>query len=88
MEKILYTAEAAAAGGREGHVRSSDGRLDLDVAVPAEMGVAGGRSGAPGLEGSSLTARVGLGPTGTGGFGWRSPSTCTPPASRPTAPPT
>jgi osmotically inducible protein OsmC len=41
--KILYTAKATATGdGRDGKVRSSDGRLDLELAVPAEMGGAGG----------------------------------------------
>src|SRR5258707_13342153 len=40
--KILYTAEAIATGGREGHARTSDGRLDVDLDVPAEMGGAGG----------------------------------------------
>lgn len=42
---ILYTASATATGdGRNGHTRSSDGRLDLDLAVPVEMGGAGGGS--------------------------------------------
>jgi lipoyl-dependent peroxiredoxin len=36
--KILYTAEATAVGGREGHVKSSDGVLDLDVRTPKELG--------------------------------------------------
>ena len=35
---VLYTAEATATGGREGHVRTSDGRIDLDLDVPQEMG--------------------------------------------------
>lgn len=40
--KTLYTAEALATGeGRNGHVRSTDGRVDLDVAVPKEMGGTG-----------------------------------------------
>ena len=39
---VLYTAEATATGGREGHARSSDGRLDVDLDVPAEMGGTGG----------------------------------------------
>jgi len=40
--KVLYTAEALATGeGRDGHGRSSDGRLDLDLAIPAEMGGSG-----------------------------------------------
>jgi Ohr subfamily peroxiredoxin len=40
--KILYTAEASATGGREGHARTNDGRLDVDLDVPSEMGGAGG----------------------------------------------
>src|SRR4051812_41482802 len=39
---ILYTAEATATGGREGHVASSDGALRLDLAVPKELGGPGG----------------------------------------------
>lgn len=38
----LYTAVATATGGREGHVTSSDGVLDIDVRVPKEMGGGGG----------------------------------------------
>lgn len=38
----LYTAAATATGGREGHVTSSDGVLDLEVRVPKEMGGGGG----------------------------------------------
>ncbi|GAA4969095.1 organic hydroperoxide resistance protein [Actinoplanes utahensis] len=39
----LYTASATATGdGRNGHVRSSDGVLDFDLAVPKELGGAGG----------------------------------------------
>ena len=40
--KVLYTAEATAEGGREGHARTSDGRLSIDLDVPAEMGGPGG----------------------------------------------
>jgi osmotically inducible protein OsmC len=40
--EILYTAEATASGGREGHARTSDGRLDVDLDVPSEMGGTGG----------------------------------------------
>ena len=37
--KILYTAEALATGaGRNGHARTSDGKLDVDLAMPVEMG--------------------------------------------------
>ncbi|WP_291423894.1 organic hydroperoxide resistance protein [Deinococcus sp.] len=34
----LYTAEATATGGRSGHTRSSDSRLDLHLSVPKSMG--------------------------------------------------
>lgn len=94
MQKVLYTAEATVTGGRAGHVRSSDGRLELDLAIPAELGgqsttgtnpeqlfaagyaacfqsavlnVAQGRK--IDLTDAKITARVGLGPTGHGGFG-------------------
>ena len=41
-DPILYTAEATSAGdGRSGRVVSSDGRLDLDLAPPVEMGGSG-----------------------------------------------
>jgi osmotically inducible protein OsmC len=40
--RALYTAEATAHGGREGHVQSSDGILDLDLRVPRDMGGPGG----------------------------------------------
>ena len=39
---VLYTAEATATGGRAGHARTSDGRVDVDLDVPAEMGGPGG----------------------------------------------
>jgi lipoyl-dependent peroxiredoxin len=39
----IYTAVATASGdGRNGHARSSDGLIDLDLAIPKEMGGAGG----------------------------------------------
>ena len=39
----VYTAVATATGdGRNGHTRSSDGLIDLDLAIPKEMGGAGG----------------------------------------------
>jgi osmotically inducible protein OsmC len=40
--KILYTAEAVVEGGRAGHGRTSDGRLDVDLSVPESMGGQGG----------------------------------------------
>lgn len=40
--KALYTAEALATGdGRNGHSRTSDGTIDLNMAVPQEMGGSG-----------------------------------------------
>jgi osmotically inducible protein OsmC len=92
--KLLYTARATSIGdGRNGKVRSSDGVLDLALAVPVEMGGAGGGSNPEQLfaagyaacfhsalrtvgrrakvdvEGSEVTAQVGIGATGSGGFG-------------------
>ena len=40
--QILYTAEATAWGGREGRSASSDGNLDVQLVVPAELGGPGG----------------------------------------------
>jgi lipoyl-dependent peroxiredoxin len=92
--KVLYTAEATVMGGREGHARTSDGRLDVDLDVPAEMGGAGGPGTNPeqlfaagyaacfqsallriasgrklDVSGSRITARIGIGPLDSGGFG-------------------
>jgi Ohr subfamily peroxiredoxin len=92
--EILYTAEATVTGGREGHARTSDGRLDVDLDVPSEMGGTGGPGTNPeqlfaagyaacfqsallriasgrklDLSGSRITARVGIGPLESGGFG-------------------
>ena len=39
---ILYSTEATATGGREGHVQSSDGRIDVQLALPKELGGPGG----------------------------------------------
>ncbi|SRR5260370_15575550 len=44
-DTVLYTAEAVSSGdGRNGHVTSSDGRIDLDLAFPPEMGGTGAGS--------------------------------------------
>ena len=41
--KALYTATAHATGdGRNGHARSEDGILDIDMRIPKEMGGTGG----------------------------------------------
>ncbi|MGC1165647.1 MAG: Ohr family peroxiredoxin [Solirubrobacterales bacterium] len=43
MAKDLYTAEAHVTGGRvEGHGRTSDGALEVDLRPPAEAGGEGG----------------------------------------------
>ena len=40
--ETLYTAEALSTGaGRNGHVRSTDGRIDVDLAPPKAMGGSG-----------------------------------------------
>ena len=37
--KVLYTAHALATGeGRDGHVQSSDGKLDFDLSMPQSLG--------------------------------------------------
>lgn len=38
LEKVVYRGEATATGGRDGRATSSDGKLDLKLAVPKEMG--------------------------------------------------
>jgi osmotically inducible protein OsmC len=41
--KVLYTAEASVTGGRdEGHARTSDGALDVQLRSPVELGGEGG----------------------------------------------
>ena len=94
LQKVLYTAEAAVHGGRGGHGRTSDGRLEVDLSVPKEMSGDGGPGTNPeqlfavgyaacfqsallgvargrnlDASGSRITSRVGIGPTGHGGFG-------------------
>jgi len=94
LQKVLYTAEAVVQGGRQGHGRTTDGRLEVDLSVPEEMGGDGGPGTNPeqlfavgyaacfqsALLGvarghnldaseSQITSRVGIGPTGHGGFG-------------------
>ena len=94
LQKILYTAEAVVEGGREGHGRSLDGRLVVDLSVPESMGGSGGPGTNPeelfavgyaacfqsalfsvangrklDASESQITSRVGIGPTGHGGFG-------------------
>jgi Ohr subfamily peroxiredoxin len=43
MAKVLYTAHAHVTGGRtNGHGRSDDGQLEVDLRLPEEMGGPGG----------------------------------------------
>jgi Ohr subfamily peroxiredoxin len=92
--KILYTAEATAGGGRDGHARSSDGALDFDIVPPPELGgeakpgtnpeqlfatgyaacfnsavILVARRMKLDADDSEVTAKVGLGIAGGGGFG-------------------
>ncbi len=39
---VLYAAEATVTGGRKGHGRTSDGRLEVNFSSPSEMGGDGG----------------------------------------------
>ncbi|MFJ8030988.1 MULTISPECIES: organic hydroperoxide resistance protein [unclassified Streptomyces] len=91
--KIVYVAEATAHGGRDGHVTSQDGRLQLKVAMPPALGgdgdgtnpeqlfaagysacfhnaliLVGNRAGYD-LAGSTVAAKVGIGPNRTRGYG-------------------
>lgn len=42
IEKVLYTAQATATGGRDGRAKSSDNVLDIQLSTPRELGGAGG----------------------------------------------
>lgn len=45
--QVLYRAQATATGGREGQARSDDGRLQLALSTPKELGGAGGEGTNP-----------------------------------------
>ncbi|MBR2513615.1 MAG: organic hydroperoxide resistance protein [Halomonas sp.] len=47
METIAYRAHANATGSREGHAKSSDGALDVQLSTPKELGGAGGQGTNP-----------------------------------------
>lgn len=47
LQKQLYTAHATAIGGREGSVKTDDGKLALDVALPPALGGKGGNGTNP-----------------------------------------
>ena len=43
MTKTIYQTSSTAVGGRDGHVKSDDGILDLEVKLPKELGGEGGK---------------------------------------------
>jgi Ohr subfamily peroxiredoxin len=45
--QALYHAHATATGGRNGHVATEDGAVDLELAIPKEMGGPGGAKANP-----------------------------------------
>ncbi|MEE1867220.1 MULTISPECIES: organic hydroperoxide resistance protein [Pseudomonas] len=49
MQKVtpLYIAEAKSTGGRDGSSRSSDGKLEVKLSTPKELGGAGGEGTNP-----------------------------------------
>ena len=47
IEKISYQAEVSSTGGRDGRAVSSNGILDVKLAVPKEMGGPGGEATNP-----------------------------------------
>lgn len=44
---VLYTTSATATGGRDGHARTADGALDVNLSTPKELGGAGGPGNNP-----------------------------------------
>jgi lipoyl-dependent peroxiredoxin len=57
--QVLYTAEVTAEGARHGHVRSSDGLIDLDLALPPGMGGRGDKTNPEQLFGAAYAACFG-----------------------------
>ena len=41
LERVIYTAQTTATGGRDGGVRSDDGKLDVKLDPPRQMGGTG-----------------------------------------------
>jgi lipoyl-dependent peroxiredoxin len=39
---VLYSTRATATGGRDGHARSEDGKVDVQLSTPKELGGSGG----------------------------------------------
>ena len=44
---VLYTTDARATGGRDGHAETLDGSLDVQLSTPKELGGAGGAGNNP-----------------------------------------
>ncbi len=44
---VLYTTEATATGGRDGHAATKDGTLDVKLSTPKELGGGGGAGNNP-----------------------------------------
>jgi Ohr subfamily peroxiredoxin len=57
--QVLYTADVTAEGARHGHARSSDGLLDLDLALPPGMGGKGDKTNPEQLFGAGYAACFG-----------------------------
>jgi Ohr subfamily peroxiredoxin len=55
-EKIIYKATSTSTGGRDGRSKSSDGIIDLPLAVPTEMGGKGGATNPEQLFASGYSA--------------------------------
>ncbi|UTH75882.1 organic hydroperoxide resistance protein [Chromobacterium sp. IIBBL 290-4] len=47
LQKTLYTAQATATGGRDGHAESSDGALKVKLSTPKALGGLGGEGTNP-----------------------------------------
>jgi Ohr subfamily peroxiredoxin len=44
---VIYKTRATSTGGRDGHARSEDGSVDVNLVVPKEMGGPGGEGANP-----------------------------------------
>ena len=58
LSKDLYTAHATATGGREGHSATDDGLVNVDLALPKEMGGAGGATSVSRLPSKARCAKA------------------------------
>ncbi|APE05038.1 MAG: organic hydroperoxide resistance protein [Alteromonas sp.] len=47
LQQVVYTGTATATGGREGTAKSDDGKLELALSTPKELGGAGGEGTNP-----------------------------------------